>query len=107
MTIHATPPPCPSWCLDAPDRHEPGPRVHGSDVRRREHMRVVFAEPGVGWVELFRLDLVMGEDGPTSAGADLVELTSVGEDLTPAQARQLAAALVEAADLIDAEAQRS
>lgn len=95
-------PSCPAWCEFPPDHDLPEIDVERLAVLRREHSRVVLDGRGLAWIELFRLDLSLGVDGPTVVGPNLVEVTSVGDDLSPAQARALAAALLDAADALDA-----
>jgi len=94
-------PPCPAWCTFPPDHDLPEREVDRTHVVRREHTCVVFDVPGIAWVELFRLDLSMGADGPTIVGPHLVEVCSVGDDFSAANARQLAGALLRAAELVD------
>lgn len=94
-------PRCPTWCTFPPDHDLPEVEVAPLKIVRREHTRLVLDAPGVAWVELFRLDCSVGADGPTIVGPNLVQVTSLGEDLSASDARVLAEALTRAAELVD------
>lgn len=111
--------PCPTWCEHdgAPDRHlyvfpdplrEDEENDHVSGYRRTHRRRVASTLPGGEWKPL-TLSIEQGEatdspDQPSSLDAAVIwfHAPDQGAELTATSARQLAAALMDAADLLDA-----
>lgn len=95
-------PPCPTWCT-LPAGHDGGPGSCdlASGDRFNSHSRPVAADIGDWSVDLARDD-VQPAAGPAEVGDPIVLLN--GDILRPlslAEARELAAALIAAADLAD------
>ena len=94
-----TPLPAPSWCTglragSLPGGGLPNPNVYAQWFRN-------FADPDDQFaVQLIADDVIVGVK--VRRGATRLECSVKSRDLHPAQARKMAAALTEAADLIDA-----
>lgn len=96
--------PCPSWCV----RTHSTDRL-GNDIKIHETAKVRFTseagrglEPGTGDVEAYLSSHETLEDGGPSSSPTFVMLYATDAELTAAEARQVAALLLDQADRLDA-----